>query len=138
MSTIRLTNGINGTDLKAGVNGVHGLVGKSKAVEAVDASPQSSDDDYDYPPNGGYLEGYTMDQILQGRQISDPYAWFTIPPFAHINPLRLDSFRAGHKPTVEDLRSELTMTFEGQTPFAEIIDRVVQHSYENLTEMAEV
>ncbi|KAG8962613.1 mediator complex subunit [Tulasnella sp. 419] len=118
------------------VNGFSGV--KKVAATAADIEPTVVDAGYEDNNNDGYLDGYTMEDIMHGRKLTDPYMQRILPPYAHIVPLKLDSFRTGHQPTPDELYSELSMTFDGQVPLAEIIDKVVQDSYINLSELAEV
>lgn len=42
-----------------------------------------------------------------------------------------------HEPTQEDLLRELPMVFDGQVPLGDVLSRVVQSIYAELSELAE-
>jgi len=42
-----------------------------------------------------------------------------------------------HDPTIEDLERELPVVYDGQVPLGEVLSRVVQAIYAELSELAE-
>lgn len=132
-------NGIT-SPLVNGVKAVNGVSGTSQLSSHPTSTTTVEDDTpvYESDWNPDYLEGYTVEQVAHSRPFSDPYANAQIPPYAKLRPIDIDSFRTGHRPTPDELHQEIRMTYEGQLPFTQILDRIVQDSYANLTELAEV
>ncbi|KAG8898590.1 mediator complex subunit, partial [Tulasnella sp. 403] len=135
MTQVTLPNGQHHTRAS---NGVNGVVGKGKAAVVSAPPPDDVQDYYEIDVKPPYLDGYTFEDIVNFRPISDPYDGAILPPFARRIPIDVSSFRTGYLPTPQDFSSEIHQTFEGQIPFAEILDRVVQDAYGNLNELAEV
>ncbi|KAG8988548.1 mediator complex subunit [Tulasnella sp. JGI-2019a] len=116
------------------VNGVNGATGNAATPPALDPSQV-----YDYHPTKlAYVEGYSINEIIDARPFADPYASVVLPPFARPVPIDYNSFREGHKPTQDELSSEITMSFDKQVPLAAVLDAVIQDAFGNLTELAEV
>lgn len=130
MVTLTLANG----HARRTVNGVNGTVATAPAPSALDPSQI-----YDYDSTKlAYLNGYSIDQVVDSSRGADPYAGAILPAFAQPIPIDYNSFRAGHKPTVDELASEITMAFDGQIPLAAVLNAVIQDAFGNLTELAEV
>ncbi|KAG8864594.1 mediator complex subunit [Tulasnella sp. 330] len=131
MVTLTLVNG----HARRTVNGVNG------AAAAPLPSPLDPSQIYDYDSTKlAYLDGYSIDQVVDTGPRADPYAAMEhlLPPFARPVPIDYNSFRAGHIPTVDELASEITMSFDKQIPLAAVLDVVIQDAFGNLTELAEV
>lgn len=126
---------INGNTSHRAANGVNG------ASKANAATPPTQTYDYD-SSKLTYLDNYTIDDVLNARSLSDPYANLppevALPPFARPIPIALDSFRPGYQPTLDELASEVTTSYQSQMPLAAILDKFVQDAYGNLSELAEV
>ncbi|KIO18827.1 hypothetical protein M407DRAFT_11687 [Tulasnella calospora MUT 4182] len=139
MTQTAYINGIT-SPLVNGVKGINGISGGSQ-LSSHPTSITAVEDDmsvYESDWNPDYLEGHTLEQVAHARPLSNPYANAQIPPYAKLRLIDVDSFRTGHRPTPDELHREIRMTYEGQLPFTQILDRIVQDAYANLTELAEV
>ncbi len=132
MTQAPLTNGV----LKLTVNGLKAKAHAASQPPTPSPVVDSAARDSDLHPN--YLNSYTLEEIVKARPISDPYQGILLPPYARSTKIDVGSFRTGHVPTPDELAAELRITYEGQIPLAEILDRVVQDTYAKLTELAEV
>ncbi|KAG8959331.1 mediator complex subunit [Tulasnella sp. 408] len=123
-----------------GVKGVNGISGAGQLSSHPTSTTAVEDDTptYESDWNPDYLEGYTLEDVARARPLSNPYANAQIPQYAKLRLIDIDSFRTGHRPTSDELHREIRMTYEGQLPFTQILDRIVQDAYANLSELAEV
>lgn len=123
-----------------GVKGVNGISGASQLSSHPTSTTAVEDDTptYESDWNPNYLEGYTLEDVARARPLSNPYANAQIPQYAKLRLIDIDSFRTGHRPTSDELHREIRMTYEGQLPFTQILDRIVQDAYAHLSELAEV
>ncbi|KIO30378.1 hypothetical protein M407DRAFT_5715, partial [Tulasnella calospora MUT 4182] len=139
MTQTAYINGIT-SPLVNGVKGINGISGGSQLSSNPTSTTAVEDDTsvYESDWNPDYLEGHTLEQVAHARPLSNPYANAQIPPYAKLRLIDVDSFRTGHRPTPDELHREIRMTYEGQLPFTQILDRIVQDAYANLTELAEV
>lgn len=128
---------VNGSGAHHGTNGANATAGSSQATLKPSA-PGPPEDVYESDTNPPYLDGYTLDELIDARPISSPYQGLLAPPFARLPPLNAESFRSGHQPTTADLAAEMPMSFDGQIPLAMIVDRLTQDAYTNLSELSEM